>query len=87
LAESGLSGFHFESWFGLLAPAATPVAIQEKINAAVNKIIGNKDVKERLLALGMDSPQWSLDAFNKVFLADRDLMTKIVKETGITRES
>ena len=87
LAESGLSGFHFESWFGLLAPAATPVAIQEKINAAVNKIIGNKEVKDRLQALGMDSPQWNLDAFNKVFLADRDLMTKIVKETGITRES
>lgn len=87
LAESGLAGFHFESWFGLLAPAATPVAIQEKINSAVNKIIGNKEVKERLLALGMESPQWNLDAFNKVFLADRDLMTKIVKETGITRES
>ena len=87
LAESGLAGFHFESWFGLLAPAATPVAIQEKINAAVNKIIGNKEVKDRLQALGMDSPQWNLDAFNKVFLADRDLMTKIVKETGITRES
>ena len=86
-AESGLAGFHFESWFGLLAPAATPVAIQEKINAAVNKIIGNKEVKERLLALGMESPQLNLDAFNKVFLADRDLMTKIVKETGITRES
>lgn len=87
LAESGLSGFHFESWFGLLAPAATPIAIQEKLNAAVNKIILNKDVKERLLALGMESPQLNLEAFNKVFLADRDLMTKIVKETGITRDS
>ena len=87
LAESGLSGFQFESWFGLLAPAATPIAIQEKLNAAVNKIIVNKDVKERLLALGMESPQLNLEAFNKVFLADRDLMTKIVKETGITRES
>ena len=87
LTESGLTGFHFESWFGLLAPAGTPVAVMEKLNAAVNKIIVNKDVKERLLALGMDSPQWNLDAFNKVFLADRDLMTKIVKETGITRDS
>jgi len=87
LAESGLSGFQFESWFGLLAPAATPLAIQEKINAAVNKIIVNKDVKERLLTLGLDSPQLNLEAFNKVFLADRDLMTKIVKETGITRDS
>jgi len=80
LAESGLSGFQFESWFGLLAPAATPIAIQEKLNAAVNKIIVNKDVKERLLALGMESPQLNLEAFNKVFLADRDLMTRIVKE-------
>ena len=87
LAESGLTGFYFESWFGLLAPAATPVAVQEKLNAAVNKIIVNKDVKERLLALGMESPQLNLEAFNKVFLADRDLMTKIVKETGITRDS
>ena len=87
LAESGLAGFQFESWFGLLAPAATPMPIQEKLNVAVNKIILNKDVKERLLALGMDSPQLSLEAFNKVFLADRDLMTKIVKETGITRDS
>ena len=87
LAESGLSGFHFESWFGLLAPAATPIAIQEKLNAAVNKIILNKDVKERLLALGMESPQLNLEAFNKVFLADRDLMTRIVKETGITRDT
>jgi tripartite-type tricarboxylate transporter receptor subunit TctC len=87
LAESGLSGFHFESWFGLLAPAATPIAIQEKLNAAVNKIILNKDVKERLLALGMESPQLNLEAFNKVFLSDRDLMTRIVKETGITRDS
>ena len=87
LAESGLSGFHFESWFGFLAPVATPIAIQEKLNAAVNKIILNKDVKERLLALGMESPQLNLEAFNKVFLADRDLMTRIVKETGITRDS
>jgi len=87
LAESGLTGFQFESWFGLLAPAATPLAIQEKLNSAVNKIITHKDVKERLMALGMDSPPWNLEAFNKAFLADRDLMTKIVKETGITRES
>jgi tripartite-type tricarboxylate transporter receptor subunit TctC len=70
-----------------LAPAGTPVAVLEKLNAAVNKIIVNKDVKDRLLALGMESPQWNLEAFNKVFLADRDLMTKIVKETGITRDS
>ena len=87
MIEAGVAGYDVSAWFGLLAPAATPIAIQEKLNAAVNKIILNKDVKERLLALGMESPQLNLEAFNKVFLADRDLMTRIVKETGITRES
>jgi tripartite-type tricarboxylate transporter receptor subunit TctC len=87
MSEAGVTGFDVSAWFGLLAPAATPIAIQEKLNAAVNKIILNKDVKERLLALGMESPQLNLEAFNKVFVADRDLMTRIVKETGITRDS
>lgn len=86
IAESGLPGYRFESWFGLLAPANTPSAVVERINAAVNKIIALKAVRERLQQLGLDSPQLSVDGFNKLFLADRDLMTKIVKESGITRD-
>ena len=37
--------------------------------------------------VSMESPQWNLEAFNKVFHVDRDLMTKIVKKTGMTRDS
>jgi tripartite-type tricarboxylate transporter receptor subunit TctC len=86
LAESGLPGFHFESWFGLLAPAGTPQSVLEKLNAAVNKIIATKDVRERLLQLGVESTSLNLEGFNKLFLADRELITRIVKETGITRD-
>jgi tripartite-type tricarboxylate transporter receptor subunit TctC len=86
LAESGLPGFHFESWFGLLAPAGTPQSVLEKLNATVNKIIATKDVRERLLQLGVESTSLDLEGFNKLFLADRELITRIVKETGITRD-
>jgi tripartite-type tricarboxylate transporter receptor subunit TctC len=86
LAESGLSGFHFESWFGLLAPAGTPQSVLEKLNTVVNKIIATKDVRERLLQLGVESTSLNLEGFNKLFLADRELITRIVKETGITRD-
>jgi tripartite-type tricarboxylate transporter receptor subunit TctC len=86
LAESGLPGFHFESWFGLLAPAGTPQSVLEKLNATVNKIIATKDVRERLLQLGVESTSLDLPGFNKLFLADRELITRIVKETGITRD-
>ncbi len=86
LNESGLPGYGFESWFGLLAPANTPLAVVEKINAAVNKVIAIKEVRERLQQLGLESTQLSVDGFNKLFLTDRELMTKIVKESGITRD-
>lgn len=86
LAESGLAGFSFESWFGLLAPAGTPAHTVTRINQAVNKVIVNKEVRERLLQLGITPSTLNVDGFYQLFLADRELMTRIVKESGITRD-
>jgi tripartite-type tricarboxylate transporter receptor subunit TctC len=86
LAEGGLPGFVFESWFGLLAPKGTPAALVEAINAAVNKVIATKEVGERLEHLGIETGYLNVEGFNKLFLADQELMTRIVKESGITRE-
>jgi len=86
LAESGVPGFVSESWFGLLAPAGTPAPVVEKLNAAVNKVIAIKEVRERLQNLGIDSGYLSVEGFHKLFLADRELMTRLVKEAGITRD-
>ena len=86
LAESGVPAFVFESWFGLLAPAGTPAPVVDKLNAAVNKVIAIKEVRERLQHLGIDSGYLKVEGFHKLFLADRELMTRIVKESGITRE-
>ena len=86
ISESGMPGFLFESWFGLLAPRATPPEAIAKINAAVNKVIAIKEVNDRLQNLGIETAYLNVEGFNKLFLADRDLMTKIVKDSGITRE-
>ncbi len=86
LAESGLPGYVFESWFGLLAPKGTPAATVEGINAAVNKVIAQPEVAERLHKLGIETAYLNVESFNKLFLADRELMFRIVKESGITRE-
>ena len=85
-SESGLPGFAFESWFGLLAPAGTPAATVERINTAVNKAIAVREVHERLQQRGIESTPLNVEGFNKLFLADRELMTRIVKESGITRD-
>ena len=85
-SESGLPGFTFESWFGLLAPAGTPAGTVERINTAVNKVLSMREVHERLQQLGIESTPLNVEGFNKLFLADRELMTRIVKESGITRD-
>ena len=86
LAEGGLLGYVFESWFGLLAPKGTPAATVATVNAAVNQVIAQKEVFERLQKMGIETAQLDVDGFNKLFLADRDLMFRVVKESGITRE-
>ena len=86
VAEAGLPRYQFESWFGLLASSKTPAPVIAKINAAVNKAIEGNDVKEKLLNFGIEPAPMSVAEFNKVFLADRDLMGRVVKESGITRE-
>ena len=84
--ESGLKDFFFESWFGLLASAATPKPILERLNAVINKVIAMEPAKSRLLNQGIEPANMTLEEFNHVFMADKELMTKLVKLVGLTRE-
>ncbi|GAA4342480.1 tripartite tricarboxylate transporter substrate binding protein [Pigmentiphaga soli] len=86
IAESGLPGYVFESWFGLLAPAATPKDVVARINAATNKILASPAIKERLATQGVLPDPQSVEGFTRIFLADRDLMAKVVKDSGISKE-
>ena len=53
--ESGLKGFELNIWYGLLAPAATPRAIIDKLGAEIAKVLAMPDIREKLLSQGMDS--------------------------------
>lgn len=86
VAEAGLPSYAFESWFGLLAPAGTPQAEVEKINAAVTKVLALDVVRQRLATQGVQSDAMSTAEFRQVFLADRDLMVKVVKVSGLKAE-
>jgi tripartite-type tricarboxylate transporter receptor subunit TctC len=54
LAESGLAGFDQGTWFGILAPAATPKEIVAKLNAEMVKIIQSPDFKRRMDEIGAE---------------------------------
>jgi tripartite-type tricarboxylate transporter receptor subunit TctC len=51
-AEAGLPAVNDASWFGLVAPAKLPQPVLDKLNAAVQKVSAEADVKTRLEALG-----------------------------------
>jgi tripartite-type tricarboxylate transporter receptor subunit TctC len=53
VAESGLPGFENTGWFGLLAPAGTPMAILAKVQADSVKVLAGTDTKARLYVQGM----------------------------------
>jgi tripartite-type tricarboxylate transporter receptor subunit TctC len=54
LAESGLPGFDIASWFGLMAPAGTPVQVIEKVYADVARALAMPEMKVRLAAMGAE---------------------------------
>ena len=61
MAEAGFPGFPGDSWNGVVAPAGTPAAIVNKLNAAINEGMGTADVKETMTKLvavpSLGSPQ------------------------------
>src|SRR4029078_5143334 len=48
VSESGLSGFEFNSWFAIMAPAGTPRDIVQRLSAEVAKALADPEVREKL---------------------------------------
>ena len=53
VAESGLPGFEFNSWFAVMAPAGTPKEIVARLNAEIAKALADPETREKLLAQGL----------------------------------
>jgi tripartite-type tricarboxylate transporter receptor subunit TctC len=82
VAESGMPGFVTGSWQGILAPAATPPDILNKVHAEISRIIAAPDMKEKLLAQGAD-PLSTPPAESKTgLIAERDRLVKLFRETN-----
>lgn len=82
VAESGVPGYTFNSWIGLLAPAALPADKRAELNAAVNKTLADPKVQERLATLGVESAAKSADEFQQILAADWKASEKLVKDSG-----
>ena len=83
MQEAGVADFDVTSWNGFLGPANMPKEIVDKMNAAINDIVTNPDVKAELARLGFDAFSGSQEEFAKFVLEQYELWGKMIKDAGI----
>lgn len=86
LRELGIDGYDVGTWWGLLAPAGTPDAIVDKLNAAMRKAVAQPVVKERFAPLGLDPRSDSPAEFAAFIKAEVARYAAIAKIAGIEPE-
>ena len=82
VAESGYKDFDVRVWYGLVAPAKTPEAIQKTLNTELNKILAEKEVIDAIAAQGAQAKPVSQDAFRETIRQDVAKWRPVVKASG-----
>ena len=86
IAEAGLPGYSFETWFMAFAPAGTPPALIEKLNAALNKALAAPAIRERMIKEGFDPIASTPVAARARLESEMPQWAALIKERGITAE-
>ena len=82
IAEQGYPGFESVGWIGLAAPAKTPSAILDRLNAEIHKMLQDPAVKEKLDQLAFTPVGDSRAEFNKFVRSEITKWTKVAKDSG-----
>lgn len=84
VAEGGVPGYESEQWFGVLAPAATPRPIINRLHRDLLRVIQSEQTKKRFLTDGGEAT-WSNtpEDFAEFIRAENAKWAKVVKEAGI----
>ncbi|MFH1602321.1 MAG: tripartite tricarboxylate transporter substrate binding protein [Pseudomonadota bacterium] len=83
-SESGLPGFDASFWYGILAPASTPVNILKKLSTEIASILATPEFKKDVENQGMEPFVSTPEEFAALMKADLAKYAKIIKEANIT---
>jgi len=81
--ESGVKGYSVTSWYGLLAPARTPQAIIDRLNAEVGKVMRLGDMKERLSGEGAEPAPGTAAEFATFIKSEIAKWAQVIKSAGL----
>jgi tripartite-type tricarboxylate transporter receptor subunit TctC len=83
VSEAGVQGYEATIWLGLMAPAATPRPVLDRLSAEVNKVVNAPEVKAAWAKQGAQPMGMTVEQFDKFLRADVQKWSKLVKETGM----
>ena len=82
IAAAGLPGYEFTAWIGAFAPAGTPSAIVNKLNAEIGKVLADPAVSGKLAAQTLDPMPMTPEQFSKRLKSDYDKYGRLIKAAG-----
>ncbi len=83
-SELGLKGMEAFNWFGVVAPAGTPVAVIERLNASINKALQDPAYRSVVVSQGAEVAGGSPEEFRSFIQAETQKWSKLIQERGIT---
>jgi len=86
MMESGVPGYEATNWFGTAVPAKTPPAIVAKLSQDIGRVLHLPDVRERLLAQGMEPVSNTPEEFSTYVRSEMTKWAKVVKASGAKAE-
>jgi tripartite-type tricarboxylate transporter receptor subunit TctC len=86
IAQSGFPEYIYTSWYGILAPAATPKAIVQRLNEVTVRLVGTAAVSDRLKKQGLEPRTTTPEAFGKLIQNEIAVWRKIIASANISRE-
>ena len=86
VAESGIPGYQFDVWYGLVFPGGTPAAIVKKTNLEVVRLLKSPEVSSRFAGAGVEPITNTPEAFAKMIRDEIPNWHKVVKAAGIKVE-
>ncbi|MBC7727636.1 MAG: tripartite tricarboxylate transporter substrate binding protein [Microbacteriaceae bacterium] len=83
IAETGVKGYEALSWSGLSAIKGTPQPIVDKLEAAMKKIMGSPEIRQRMESIGFTVPEQGSAAYTKFVKSELELWTRVINTAGI----
>jgi len=83
---AGLADFDISLWQGVFAPRATPKDVIARLNAEINRIVSQPDIKAKLRDDGADVNPLSVDQFTAFVKAESDKYLQIIRQSGVKPE-